>query len=106
MSCFAQFDNIIIFAPTMEKHVDALIDFSENGGNLLIAVDQDVSSALRGLIATLGAELDKEAHVVIDHLYVLFIICCSYVLTVPSDVARTSRRWTLSCCTRRYYVAT
>lgn len=62
------YDNIVLFAPEMTKHSDAIIEFVENGGNVLIAVDGEASAPMRLLVASFGVELDKEGHSLIDHL--------------------------------------
>lgn len=61
------YDNLVLFAPSMEKHAAAVVDFTENGGNLIIAVDHDTSAAMRALLATFGVDLDNEGSAVIDH---------------------------------------
>jgi oligosaccharyltransferase complex subunit beta len=62
------YDNVVLFAPTIEKHVDALVDFTENGGNLIIAADKDISDSMRTLLSLFGVEMDKQDSIVIDHL--------------------------------------
>lgn len=62
------YDNIVLFAPDMTKHVDAVLEFTENGGNVLIAVDGEASGPMRQLVGSFGVELDKQGHSLLDHL--------------------------------------
>ena len=62
------YDNIVLFAPDMTKHGDAILEFTESGGNVLIAVDGEVSSSMRQLVGSFGIELDKQGHSLLDHL--------------------------------------
>lgn len=44
-----------------------MIEFTEDGGNLLIGVDEDVSDKMRTLAAQVGVEFDDTQSRVIDH---------------------------------------
>ena len=65
------YDNIIFFAPTVEKlgsiTVDDITAFSNAGGNVLIAVSKDASDSVRDLTESFGIKLDKKGAEVIDH---------------------------------------
>lgn len=66
------YDNIVLMAPQVDSFstisFDDISDFvQESGGNLIIAVNKDVSDSLREFIETVGVVLDKKGTEVIDH---------------------------------------
>jgi len=65
------YDNIIIFAPTVDEFssitVDDILEFSNNGGNILIAANENISDTIRSLTENVGIEFDQKKSVVIDH---------------------------------------
>lgn len=65
------FDNIVLFAPTVEKlgsmSFNDITTFSSEGGNVLIAVSRDVSDSVRDLTESFGVAVDKKGSEVIDH---------------------------------------
>lgn len=62
------FDNVVLFAPMLDKYTDSILEFTESGGNLLVAIDEEASGSMRSLLASMGVELDKASNIVIDHL--------------------------------------
>jgi oligosaccharyltransferase complex subunit beta len=65
------YDNILFFAPTAEKvgsiSFDEIIDFTNEGGNVIIAVSKDVSDQIREFVEVFGVSLHKKDTEVIDH---------------------------------------
>ena len=65
------YDNIIFFAPTVEDlntiSFEDILEFAGNGGNLLLAVDGQMSSAVREFAESCGIEFDARGSAVIDH---------------------------------------
>jgi oligosaccharyltransferase complex subunit beta len=65
------YDNIIYFAPSTEKHSsissEDIIEFSNEGGNLLFALSRETSDYVRDIVETFGITLDKKGTEVIDH---------------------------------------
>jgi oligosaccharyltransferase complex subunit beta len=65
------YDNMVIFAPAVEAFntitVDDVIEFTTNGGNILLAVDGQMSDMMRFLAESSGVEFDRRGSVVIDH---------------------------------------
>lgn len=65
------YDNIVFFAPAVDKlaslSFEDIVAFSEDGGNLVIAVNRDVSDSVRDLVETFGISLDKKGTEVMDH---------------------------------------
>ncbi|XP_054285673.1 dolichyl-diphosphooligosaccharide--protein glycosyltransferase 48 kDa subunit-like [Macrosteles quadrilineatus] len=67
------YDNLIIFAPSVEEFggsvsVEAIADFIDGGGNLLVAGNSLSGDILRELASECGFEIDEEGSSVIDHL--------------------------------------
>mmetsp|Transcript_31740 Transcript_31740/g.53546 ORF Transcript_31740/g.53546 Transcript_31740/m.53546 type:complete len:461 (+) Transcript_31740:33-1415(+) len=66
-----KYDNILFFAPSVEKmssiSFDDINSFSDQGGNVLIAVNRDVTDGVRDLVEGFGISLDKKGTEVIDH---------------------------------------
>ena len=67
------FDNIVVFAPTVEEFggalsVEAMTEFVDDGGNLLIAGNSNTGEVLREIASECGFEVDEEGTYVIDHL--------------------------------------
>lgn len=67
------YQNLIIFAPSVEEFggslsLEAITDFIDGGGNVLIAANTDVSDLIRDIASECGFEVDEEQASVIDHL--------------------------------------
>ncbi|XP_065342276.1 dolichyl-diphosphooligosaccharide--protein glycosyltransferase 48 kDa subunit [Cloeon dipterum] len=67
------YEHIVIFAPSVEEFggtlsVEALTEFVDDGGNLLVAGSSSSSDILRELASECGFEVDEEGASVIDHL--------------------------------------
>ena len=65
------YDNIVLFAPSTDEFSDitfeSILDFINAGGNLLVAVNGDISDNMRFFAASCGVEFDKKGSQVIDH---------------------------------------
>jgi oligosaccharyltransferase complex subunit beta len=65
------YDNIVLFAPTVESFssisFENLNEFVQDGGNILVAANRDVSDAVRDLVESFGVSFDKKGTEVIDH---------------------------------------
>jgi len=65
------YDNILFFAPTTEKlgsiSFEDIIEFSNEGGNVFIAVSKDVTNQVREFVEVFGVSLHKKETEVIDH---------------------------------------
>lgn len=65
------YDNIILFAPTVDRlgsiTFNDIVEFSNEGGNVVVAANRDVSDSVRDFIETFGIVLDKKGSEVIDH---------------------------------------
>jgi oligosaccharyltransferase complex subunit beta len=67
------YDNLIIFAPSVEEFggsvdVQAITNFIDGGGNVLVAASSNIGEAIRDLASECGIEFDEEKTAVIDHL--------------------------------------
>lgn len=67
------YKHLIMFAPSVEEFggslsVEAITDFVDNGGNVLVAGSSSAGDALRELASECGFEVDEENAAVIDHL--------------------------------------
>jgi len=67
------YDNIIVFAPTVEEFggalsAEAITEFIDGGGNLLISGNANTGEVLREIASECGFEVDEEGTTVIDHL--------------------------------------
>lgn len=67
------YNHLIIFAPTVEEFggsmsVDAITDFIDGGGNVLVASSSQSGDALRDLASECGFEVDEEGAYIIDHM--------------------------------------
>ncbi|KAG5316833.1 OST48 glycosyltransferase, partial [Acromyrmex insinuator] len=67
------YEHLIIFAPTVEEFggalsVDAITEFIDNGGNVLLAGSSHSGDALHELASECGLEVDEEGSTVIDHM--------------------------------------
>jgi oligosaccharyltransferase complex subunit beta len=66
-----QYDNIVMFAPAVESFstfsFEDLNDFVEEGGNVLLAADREVSDGVRQFVQSFGVTFDKKGTEVIDH---------------------------------------
>ncbi|KFB48605.1 AGAP006383-PA-like protein [Anopheles sinensis] len=65
--------HLIVFAPSVEEFggslsVEAITEFIDNGGNVLVAGSTTSGDALRELASECGFEVDEENAAVIDHL--------------------------------------
>jgi len=68
------FDHIIVFAPTVEEFggsltAEAVTDFIDNGGNLLVTGNSQTGEVLREIASECGFEVDDDGTYVIDHLH-------------------------------------
>lgn len=65
------YDNIVFFAPLTDRFslitFDDLTEFSNEGGNILIAVNKETGDSVRDFVETFGISLDKKGTEVIDH---------------------------------------
>ncbi|CAG9862316.1 unnamed protein product [Phyllotreta striolata] len=66
------YKNLIIFAPSVEEfggslNVDAITQFVDDGGNVLVAGSSETGDVLRELASECGFEVDEEGAFVIDH---------------------------------------
>ena len=65
------YDNIILFAPTVDSFnsitFEEILEFINAGGNLLVAVNGEISDNMRNFAANCGVEFDKKGTEVIDH---------------------------------------
>jgi oligosaccharyltransferase complex subunit beta len=66
------FDHIVVFAPTVDEFggslsVEAMTEFIDNGGNVLIASNSNTGDVLREIASECGFEVDEEGTSVIDH---------------------------------------
>ncbi|CAG2118184.1 unnamed protein product [Medioppia subpectinata] len=67
------YQNLIIFSPSVEEfggnvNVEAITEFIDNGGNVLVAANSNVGDAIRELATEVGVEIDEEGAHVIDHM--------------------------------------
>jgi len=67
------YDDIVVFAPTVEEfggalNVDAITEFIDHGGNLLVTGNSNTGDVLREIASECGFEVDEEGTYVIDHL--------------------------------------
>lgn len=67
------YQHLIIFAPSVEEFggilsVEAITDFIDGGGNVLVAGSSQSGDALHELASECGFEIDEEGSAVIDHL--------------------------------------
>ena len=67
------YENVIIFAPSVEEFggtIDkrSIVDFIDNGGNVLVAASSAVGDILRDIGSEVGLELDEEKTAAIDHV--------------------------------------
>jgi oligosaccharyltransferase complex subunit beta len=68
------YDHLIIFAPTVEEFgglidVPSILDFIDEGHNVLIAADSSVSDPIREIAEECGVEFDEEGSFVLDHFH-------------------------------------
>jgi oligosaccharyltransferase complex subunit beta len=65
------YDNILLFAPSLEKFpsisFDDISEFIEEGGNVLITGNKEISEELRDFCESLGILFDKKGSEIIDH---------------------------------------
>ncbi|KAF7492395.1 Dolichyl-diphosphooligosaccharide--protein glycosyltransferase 48 kDa subunit [Sarcoptes scabiei] len=66
------YQNLILFSPSVEEfggniNTQAITDFIDRGGNVLVAVNENVGEAVRELAIECGVEIDEEGAQVIDH---------------------------------------
>ena len=67
------YDNIIFFAPATEDFssisFEDITEFTSNGGNILMAVNGEMSDSVRSFAETCGVEFDGRSTSVIDHFH-------------------------------------
>uniref|UniRef100_A0A915KRS0 Dolichyl-diphosphooligosaccharide--protein glycosyltransferase 48 kDa subunit n=1 Tax=Romanomermis culicivorax TaxID=13658 RepID=A0A915KRS0_ROMCU len=68
------YDNLILFCPTVENFggsisVREIVDFIDNGGNVLIGADSSLSGIIQELANEVNFEFDEEQTYVIDHMH-------------------------------------
>jgi len=65
------YDNIILFAPRTSEFstitFDDLVEFIDDGGNLLFGADSEMSDSMRVFAETCGIEFDKKGSEILDH---------------------------------------
>jgi len=65
------YDNIVLLAPEAEEFAkityDDLFSFVEQGGNLLLAANENTSDGMRSFAERCGVEFDPEETAAIDH---------------------------------------
>jgi oligosaccharyltransferase complex subunit beta len=67
------YQDIVILAPTVEElggglTADSIVEFIDDGGNVMIAAGPETGNLIRDLAAEVGMELDEDGTSVIDHL--------------------------------------
>ena len=67
------YEHIIVFAPSVEEFggdlsAEAITEFIDDGGNILIAANSNVGEVLREVASEVGFEIDEDGTAVIDHL--------------------------------------
>ncbi|TRY62574.1 hypothetical protein TCAL_00475 [Tigriopus californicus] len=67
------YDHLVLFCPTVEEFggslsVEAITDFIDQGGNVLVAGSTHTGDILREIASEVGFEADEENNAVIDHL--------------------------------------
>ncbi|UYV71639.1 DDOST [Cordylochernes scorpioides] len=67
------YQHLIIFSPSVEEfggtvNVQAITDFIDHGGNVLVAASSAVGELIRELANECGLEIDDEGSAVIDHV--------------------------------------
>jgi len=67
------YEHLVVFAPTVEEFggglsLEALTEFVDSGGNVLVAGSSGMGEVLRELASEVGFEADEEGTAVIDHL--------------------------------------
>jgi len=77
------YDHLVIFAPTVEEFgglvdVPSILDFIDEGHNVLLAADSSVTDPSREIAAECGVEFDEEGAYAMDHFH-------SLVSTVVAD---------------------
>lgn len=97
------YDNIVFFASGAEKlsgvTFDELLEFSNDGGNILLGLHKEVSDSVRDFVQSLGMTVHKKNSEVIDHFHHslttdLRYCCCTYVYFLCVDLI-----WTAVCST-------
>jgi len=66
-------DHLLLFAPTVEAFGgtvtnEAIMDFVDNGGNVLVAGSSDIADNVRDLASEVGFEFDEANSAVFDHI--------------------------------------
>lgn len=67
------YDSLILFSPRTEDFgglvdVGVILDFIDDGNNVLIAADSDLSDPMRELASECGVDFDEEGSEVVDHV--------------------------------------
>jgi len=70
------YDHLIIFAPTVEEFgglvdVPSILDFIDEGHNVLLAADSTVSDPVREIAMECGVDFDEEGTYVLDHFHAI-----------------------------------
>lgn len=65
------YDNIVLFSPNADRlgslSYDDVVEFSNEGGNILVALNRDASEAVRDFTDVLGFKVHKKGSEIIDH---------------------------------------
>jgi len=65
------YEHLILFAPHSEEFAgldaEAILEFVDQGGNVLVAADSDASDAIKAIASDCNIELDQSGAQVIDH---------------------------------------
>lgn len=96
------YQHLVIFSPSVEEfggsiNVQAITDFIDSGGNVLVAANSNVGDIMRELANECGFEIDEEGSSVIDHLnydasddgkHTLIVVSPKDLLDAPTIVGR------------------
>eukprot|EP00898_Chlorokybus_atmophyticus_P009048 jgi/Chlat1/9144/Chrsp97S08394 len=65
----AQFDKLVVFAPTTESTIEVadVLAFVDGGGDAIIALAPGASEWVRDVVAECGVDLDEDGYIVVDH---------------------------------------
>ena len=80
------YDNIVFFAPSVDKFsslsFEDITTFSNEGGNIIIAVNREASDSVRELAESFGVAIDKKGTEVIDHFETVSSFDTRYGITL------------------------
>ncbi|KAH9521673.1 hypothetical protein DERF_005309 [Dermatophagoides farinae] len=99
------YQHLILFSPSAEEfggniNTQAITEFIDNGGNLLVAANENVGDAIRELAVECGLEIDEEGAQVIDHfnydatdddMHTLIVVGTEDLIDAPTIVGDRSR---------------